>query len=36
MTKLLRAEQNLESLLINPNIISFIESDNFELTMREA
>ena len=28
MTKWLRAKQNLESLLIMPNIISFIESDN--------
>ena len=36
MTKWLRAKQNLESLLIMPNIISFIESDNFEFTMREA
>ena len=36
MTKWLRAEQNLESLLIIPNIIYFIESDNFEFTMREA
>ena len=36
MTKWLRAEQNLESLLIIPNILSFIESDNFEFTMREA
>ena len=36
MTKWLRAKQNLESLLIMPNIISFIESDNFEFSMREA
>ena len=36
MTKWLRAEQNLESLLIMPNIISVIESDDFEFTMREA
>ena len=36
MTEWLRTKQNLESLLIMPNIISFIESANFEFTMREA
>ena len=31
----MRAKQNLELLLRMPNIISFIESDNFEFTMCE-